>query len=227
MEHYQLDGWVTEHANLLMDISNLYRCLAGFEADPHRSCVMHRARAKPLEPLSTSLNPQYFLGLQRSVNLELGNIYRTIMELKEAEGRPAGKVSGAGRDALLYYQRFIDTFRDAGPGRELPARVDEDSERFFLLASFSMGRVLHKSRPPPGGTSSGTQEDGALAGMQAAYTHLRWTAEYVKKWGVKEFEREAELAGELAELVLEKISLTQRVAALSPPKQPWATGERK
>lgn len=25
MEHYQLDGWVTEHCNILMEISNLYR----------------------------------------------------------------------------------------------------------------------------------------------------------------------------------------------------------
>ena len=38
------------------------------------------------------LNPEHYLGLVRSIALELGNIYREISELEEAEGRPAAKV---------------------------------------------------------------------------------------------------------------------------------------
>jgi hypothetical protein len=69
------------------------RLLAGFEADPHRACVTHRHRSKLLAPLEGQLSPVHFLGLVRSLHLELGNVARTIHEIKEAAGWPAAKVS--------------------------------------------------------------------------------------------------------------------------------------
>jgi hypothetical protein len=54
---------------------------------------MQRQRASRLEALHGGvLNPEHFLGLVRSVALELGNICREISELEEAEGRPVVKV---------------------------------------------------------------------------------------------------------------------------------------
>lgn len=68
------------------------RCLADFEPDLHRKAVMHKCRAKPLEPLEGELNTQHFMGLTRSISLELGNIHREIMEIKELEDRNSPKV---------------------------------------------------------------------------------------------------------------------------------------
>jgi len=217
---YELDGWVTEHCNILMDISNLYRCLAGFEPDMHRRVLMHKQRASRLEPLHGALNPEFFLGLVRSVDLELGNVYREIMELREEEGQGPAKVSAAGREAVRYYRHFLDTFRNPrGPGGELPDRVDADSERYFLLASFSLGRVLHKvdtSGPGAAKWGCGVRDVESLV---RSHTHLLWTAEYVRRHKLEQYMREADLAVQLAELVAEKISLSQRLAAVSVGKQ--------
>lgn len=44
LEYYQLEGWVTEHCNIVFEISNMFRCLAGFEADVTRRRLMHKQR---------------------------------------------------------------------------------------------------------------------------------------------------------------------------------------
>eukprot|EP00798_Chlamydomonas_sp_ICE-L_P016054 gene16054-22191_t len=142
LSYYKLDGWVTEYSDILMEQSNLYRCLAGFESDTHRQVLMHKQRAKLLEPVYRSLNQEYFMTQVRSMTLELGNIYREIMEVKEGSEKRE-KVSPAGRSAAKFYRLFLDTYKVDG---KMPVdRVQEGSERYFLLASFSLGRVLHKS----------------------------------------------------------------------------------
>ena len=44
LDYYQLEGWVTEHCNIVFEISNMFRCLAGFEPDPTRRRLMHKQR---------------------------------------------------------------------------------------------------------------------------------------------------------------------------------------
>jgi hypothetical protein len=58
---------------------------------------MHRSRARLLEPLVGQLSAEHYLGLVRSVALELGHAYRRVAEVKEASGREADKVRGRGR----------------------------------------------------------------------------------------------------------------------------------
>lgn len=53
---------------------------------------MHKARANILEPLHKQLNPQYYLGTSRSIDLELGNIYREILDLKDGARWAPSKV---------------------------------------------------------------------------------------------------------------------------------------
>jgi hypothetical protein len=36
LEYYVLDGFVTEHVNILLDCFALYKYLVVFESDPHR-----------------------------------------------------------------------------------------------------------------------------------------------------------------------------------------------
>lgn len=71
------------------------RCLAGFEVDPHKRCVMHRSRTKLLQPVEGQLSTTHYPGLSRSISLELGNIFREIADIKSAAGREPDKVCGA------------------------------------------------------------------------------------------------------------------------------------
>ena len=68
------------------------RRLAEFEESGHKKCVLHKARAKRVEPLLREINPAAFSSLYKSLQLEVASAYREIMEIKFDEGRPFEKV---------------------------------------------------------------------------------------------------------------------------------------
>lgn len=53
-----------------------------------------------------------------------------------------------------------------------------------------------------------------VAPLLASLARLRGAAAYVRRHGLCEWEREAALAGELADLVAAKVDMTRRLAAM-------------
>ena len=141
LTHYRLDGWVTEHCTILIDVSNLYKQLAPFEADLHRKCVLHRHRAKALEPLLESLNAEVFENLVHSIHLELAETYRAILELKLAGKRPPRKLQNAGGKAARHYRAFLGSFKHVGDPNE---PLEDGVEAHVLLACCNLSRVQQK-----------------------------------------------------------------------------------
>ena len=74
----------------------LRRDLADFEADEHRQCIMHKARATLLEPAAEKINPQAYASISWSLRLEIAAAYREIMLIKEAHKRPYPKARFSG-----------------------------------------------------------------------------------------------------------------------------------
>ncbi|WIA28810.1 hypothetical protein OEZ86_011339 [Tetradesmus obliquus] len=206
LQYYQLEGWVTEHCNILFEMSNLYRCLAGFEADAHKRCVMHRSRAKLLQPLEGQLSQQHYPGLSRSISLELGNIFREIGDIKAAAGREPDKVAAAGSAASLHYQLFLDSFK--GDDGQLPAKVEPEMEQHYLSAAFCMARVLQA------GAAQHKEPREYIAAVEQAVFWLDTLVGYVKQNSVAAWEQEAAMAAEMASLLKEKLALTQRQMAM-------------
>eukprot|EP00775_Hariotina_reticulata_P006308 gene6308-6543_t len=191
LQYYKLDGWVTEHCNILFEMSNLYRCLAGFEADAHKRCVMHRQRSKLLQPLEGELSPQHYSGLSRSISLELGNIFREIADVKAACGRAPSKVASALATAARHYQLFLDSFR--GTDGQLPDKVEPDMEQHYLSGAFNLARILQ-------GMPQGAGAD-CWAGRQRSVTLLDMIVKYVTENNVSSWQEEAQLAMELSQLL--------------------------
>ncbi|GIL62529.1 hypothetical protein Vafri_16742, partial [Volvox africanus] len=213
LSYYQLDGWVTDHVGIIMDMSNMYRCLAGFEADPARAAAMHRCRAQLLEPLSGALNPDHYPGLSRSIDLELAHVYREISDVRELQGGPAAKVAAAAAASAKYYQRFLRSFASSETGA-MPERVDPDNEPYFLMASFGLGRMLHRMRGGAGQGGGQAKAEGSFESLViAAHRHLQWTSEYVKRHGLEGWTQEAQAAEELSELLVEQMRLRAMAAA--------------
>ena len=50
-EYFEMDGFVTDHIEILQDHSALFRALAFFEDDLERRCKMHKRRVDMLEPI--------------------------------------------------------------------------------------------------------------------------------------------------------------------------------
>lgn len=219
LEYYKLDGWVTEHVRIVMEMSNLYRCLAGFEGDHRRRCAMHKARAKLLVPLSGGqLNAAHHLGLVRSVELELGNVHRQLSELHEDAADSAGgggdrvqaraegdKAAAHSQEAIKHYEAFLATFKSKD-GKMPEGRIeDAANEGYFLTAAFSCSRLM--LRKP----SSSSKRDTAL--LQQAHTQLCWAIDYVECHKLGEFAQEAKLGKELAALLAENMRVNALAAA--------------
>ena len=158
LAHYRLDEWVTEHFNILMDASGLYKNLAEFEPDVHRRCVLHRLRARLLEPLLQALNPKVFKNLVQSVQLEAADAYSSILDIKLAAGRPAAKVRRAGERAAARFDGFLGEYlgADGSIGLcRLPEAVDEAVEFHVLCSCINLARVLQKVAGLEGGERAG------------------------------------------------------------------------
>ncbi|UPQ98565.1 KIF1-binding protein [Chloropicon primus] len=200
MEHYKLDGWVTEHFQITMEVSALYRALATFETDGHRACVMHRKRSKRIEVVLEDLNPKYFPSVWKSGLLELADIYREIMEVKSSVNRPAGKVYKAGAASAQYYKKFIESFDDTDGGIE---NLEEDDMLYYIKARFELGRILQKlySVYPEG------QGDSRNSCMSESIMHLQWIEDFTEKHDVEGFAQERALCVEMKNLLQTKFSL--------------------
>lgn len=177
LDHYKLDGWVTEHFQISMEVSALYKALAVFERDPHRICVMHRKRAKRIELISEDLNPKYFPSIHKSTLLELADVYREIMDVKARCGRPDGKVFRAGRESARRYRAFLEAIdgEEGGGGAE---SLEEDDLLYYIKARFELGRILHKLQ--------GCSPEGAEARkgyLAESLGHLQWIEDFTGKHG--------------------------------------------
>lgn len=118
LEYRTLDGHVTMHCNITLEISELYRCgtchpaskgggcgttaeevvcrwLADFEQDKHKKCVLHKTRAKRVESVLKQLNREAWTDVYRALQLDVGNSYKEIAEIKFEDGRSHEKVGQA------------------------------------------------------------------------------------------------------------------------------------
>lgn len=95
-KYFVLDGFVSDHANLLQEQSKLYHYLAGFESDIKRKLAMETKRIELLQPLLLQLSQSAYEGLHKQISFELGDTYMSLLEIKLDKFRtrsPSGEVN--------------------------------------------------------------------------------------------------------------------------------------
>ena len=81
-EYFKLDGFVTDHCEILRDLSDLYAALAFFDLDYGRKCKMYKRRLDLLEPVCAEINEQFYLTLKRQLLFDCGSILSEMIDLK-------------------------------------------------------------------------------------------------------------------------------------------------
>lgn len=81
-DYFKLDGFVTDHCEILRDLSDLYAALAFFEADTSRKCKMHKRRLDLLETVCDEISEQFYLTLKRQLLFDCGSILSEMIDLK-------------------------------------------------------------------------------------------------------------------------------------------------
>jgi hypothetical protein len=198
LDYYVLDGYVTDHFKLLMDVCKLWATISIFEPDLSRKCKMHKRRAKLFEPLVGQLNPQYFGWQIQHMNYRLGEVYSDLAELKAEIKRRAlpqrsaladTKINSLIARSLNHFEEFLKSCEGGQLG---------ENEDAFIAAHFAIARLY--------GKQIGLNPREAIALLEKSLAKYRWIVAYVDKRRaegacMKEYEREVDLAQQMIELL--------------------------
>ncbi|XP_008576692.1 PREDICTED: KIF1-binding protein isoform X1 [Galeopterus variegatus] len=214
-EFFQIDGYVTDHTEVVQDHSALFKVLAFFETDMERRCKMHKRRIAMLEPLIVDLNPQYYLLVNRQIQFEIAHAYYDMMDLKVAiadklrdpDVHIIKKINNLNKSALKYYQLFLDSLRD--PNKVFPEHIGEDVLRPAMLAKFRVARLYGKVI-----TADPKKE---LENLATSLEHYKFIVDYCEKHpeAAQEIEVELELSKEMVSLLPTKMERFRTKMALS------------
>nr|KAF6456664.1 hypothetical protein HJG63_007249 [Rousettus aegyptiacus] len=214
-EFFQIDGYVTDHIEVVQDHSALFKVLAFFETDMERRCKMHKRRIAMLEPLIVDLNPQYYLLVNRQIQFEIAHAYYDMMDLKVAiadklrdpDSHIVKKINNLNKSALKYYQLFLDSLRD--PNKVFPEHIGEDVLRPAMLAKFRVARLYGKII-----TSDPKKE---LENLATSLEHYKFIVDYCEKHpeAAQEIEVELELSKEMVSLLPTKMERFRTKMALA------------
>ncbi|XP_076012220.1 KIF-binding protein [Genypterus blacodes] len=152
-DYFQIDGYVTDHIEILQDHSALFRALAFFEEDLERRCKMHKRRVDMLEPICLDLNAQYYLLIRRQLMFELAEIYNEMMDLKlslanrqadtqSLDNHTIKKFNHLCSASAKYFQMFLDSL--CSPEGKFPEHLEEEVLRPALVAQFRVARLYSR-----------------------------------------------------------------------------------
>uniref|UniRef100_A0A7N8WUZ8 KIF-binding protein n=1 Tax=Mastacembelus armatus TaxID=205130 RepID=A0A7N8WUZ8_9TELE len=149
-EYFQIDGYVTDHIEILQDHSALFKTLAFFEEDLERRCKMHKRRVDMIEPICNDLNAKYYLLIRRQLMFELAETFMEMTDLKLAlanrqtdtqslDNHTIKKFNYLCSASAKYFQMFLDSL--CFPEGKFPEHLEEEVLRPALVAHFRVGRL--------------------------------------------------------------------------------------
>ncbi|KAM7015231.1 KIF-binding protein [Tautogolabrus adspersus] len=152
-DYFQMDGYVTDHIEILQDHSSLFRGLAFFEEDLERRCKMHKRRVDMLEPICNELNAKYYLMIRRQLMFELAEIYNEMMDLKltlanrqtdeqSLDNHTIKKFNHLCSASAKFFQMFLDSL--CSPEGKYPEHLEEEVLRPALVARFRVARLYSR-----------------------------------------------------------------------------------
>ena len=156
---FKLDGYVSDHCEIVRDLSELYGALIFFEEDSDRRCKMIKRRLDLLIPISNEINEQYYLYIKRQCLFDIASIYSDLMDAKldifkskketnsitpKESAKAVEKINSLARNSIDFFEKFLTTMK-VQPKREvLPDKIDDHNFRSALLAKFYTGRLYSK-----------------------------------------------------------------------------------
>ncbi|KAJ4947107.1 hypothetical protein JOQ06_009148 [Pogonophryne albipinna] len=208
-EYFQMDGYVTDHIEILQDHSSLFRSLAFYEEDLDRRCKMHKRRVDMMEPVCMELNSKYYLMICRQMMFELAETYNEMMDLKltlanrqdeteSLDSHTIKKFNNLCSASAKYFQMFLDSL--CSPEGKQPEHLEEEVLRPALVARFRVARLYSRlicTSPP-----------GQVENLDKSLEHYKYVVDYCDSHpeAVATVETELELSREMVGLLPLKIN---------------------
>jgi hypothetical protein len=196
MEYFKLDGYVTDHCEIVHDLSELYMLLIFYEPCVENKSKMFKRRLDLLKPIVDEINEQFYLMIKRQFLFDCADVYQQMLDIKlefleeKRDELSKGKREVTVQDktevssiiakinklaimSIQHYCRFIDTMRSMPDRVKLPDKVDTNNVRPLLLAHFYIGRLYSKII-----TGDGI---GALANTKKSLEYYSYMVDYCER----------------------------------------------
>jgi hypothetical protein len=157
--YFKLDGHVTDHCEILRDISELYTQIMFYDENPENKSKYLKRKLDLLKPVAHELSENYYLAIKRQFLFDIAVIYSDMMDVKievlnqkresasidqTVIAQMIQKINLLTRNAIKYFQLFLNTMRVLPEKVKLPEKYDEFNVRSALLAHFYIGRLFSK-----------------------------------------------------------------------------------
>ena len=145
---FPLDGYVTEHCQLLLDVAALYRSLIPYDA-VHEAVYVKRAVSVLSRGLD-GLSAHHFVDLYREMSEEAGNCYMALMDAKTTDTPSnSNKRNEYGMKAIHHYQLFASSFQQtkqsvSGEEGGKQTAVERGDMYKYLLVQFTVARLYQR-----------------------------------------------------------------------------------
>ena len=138
MEHLPLDGYVTDHGEIVKEMVRLYGTVAKYETDLARIEVIQQRRIEFIEPVLSQLNPKYYENLYIELHAEMGEVKSELFEIYlksyQSGAKVGKKMSKTGREAVENWTIVIDYF----------AKIKDESVQSYVNSLYNKARILSK-----------------------------------------------------------------------------------
>lgn len=147
IEVFVLDGYVTEHLEILHAQSKLYKSLTRLEKSSERQAAMLEKRRELLEPLLSELNPKAYPASWQRILVEVSEIVNDLFNVRvallSAKGVPSEEKIAASRSLGLksaqYYREIIRTLEE---DKEVPR--NEQYFRSIVNSKINIAKATSK-----------------------------------------------------------------------------------
>jgi hypothetical protein len=186
--YFVLDGFVSDHCEIVRDESDLYASLLFFEADLDRRCKMQKRRLDLLIPVCNEINEQFYLQIKRQLLFDIASIYSEMMDTKieifntsndkntlvtKEKVASVTKINMLASNAIEKFEEFLNTMKVQPNRKILPEKFDDHNVRSALLAKFYVGRLHSKIIT--------TEPSKKLANLKCCFDHYKYLVDYCDK----------------------------------------------
>ncbi|KAJ3051726.1 hypothetical protein HK097_007254 [Rhizophlyctis rosea] len=214
---FVIDGYVSDHANIVQAMSQLWKCLSAFEKDPLRRSKLIKRRADLLTPLLAELSPHHYLDLMQAIMYELAAVYEALVDARlnawertaeskvyEDRVKDALEINELVTKAIKYYTDFIASYADPTTKMLPEPFADADDVRAVMTARWRVARLWARMLPVPSDVSKSGEKD--LRDMKAnwlrkSYEQYERICNYDTRHSIPDYDAEMRVIREMRALV--------------------------
>ncbi|EGR30687.1 kif1 binding protein, putative [Ichthyophthirius multifiliis] len=209
LEHFVLNGFVTEHVQIVQDQSKLYKNIIQLEDNIGKIVTILEKRAELLEPIYNELNPKAYIETSQKLLVEIAEIYNDMYTIKFQElfvnnqnktPKPSkiAEMNKWAKKAIEHYEKISSLlFEDKDMVRDTQFHHSVINAKFNIAKAYS--KIFEQ------------EKKDRIEALKQSLNVYKWISNYIQKDVYKNgvidvnFANELQMCNEMVDLLPSKI----------------------